>query len=162
MCVLHRRSGPVRAVTCRTHRTKYIVPLLQALLFVSAQWTTASSATTAERWRRREQALADQRDAFRRIQRLRRLDEIPGVRQLEEIRRQHCLDDDVRVWILRERTVIAGEALVASLVERFAGANRLDAHPRILVLHRRAYESGIERPESLQRPQRVEAREKVV
>ena len=100
---------PVRSMTGEADGAEDVISLLQPLLLVRAERTATAAAEV--RGRRREQTLADERHALRLARGLRRLDHIRCVRQLEEIRGQHRLDDDVLVGILRQRPVVVRQAI---------------------------------------------------
>ncbi len=157
---LERRAQAVGRVAREADGVEDIAALLQPLRLDRCQ-CAAAAAATAEGARGCEQPRADQRDAFRGVRCLRRLHHIGQVLQLEEARRQHGLDDDVRIRILRERAVVVRERLVAGLVERLAHAQRLHAHPGVRVLHGVAHQRGVERAKPLERPHRVEPGEQV-
>ena len=164
----HHRSGwrpvhglprPVRTVTREADGAEHVTPRLQTLLFVRRE---RPAAAADGRCHRCEQTLGHERYSLRFVRRLRRLDDVGRVRQLEQVRRQHRLDDDVLIRVLRHRAVVIRERLVARLEERLARADRLHAHPRLLVLHDLAHERRVERAQPFERPERVEARQQVL
>ncbi len=128
---------------------------------LGCQAAPAAAAAAAERQARRrlEDSLADLLNSASLVRSLRRLNHRVEIRHLEEIEREHRLDDDIRVGVLRRGLVVGSERSVARLVQRLAGANRLNPHRRIRVLHLLAHQRGVERAESLERPQRVEPAE---
>ena len=103
---VERLAHAIRAVTGEAHRAEDIVPLLQPFLFVGRDRAATAAAKTR---RRRQQTLTDERHAPGFARRLRCLDEFGRVRQLEEIDRQHCLDDDILVGVFRERPIVVGK-----------------------------------------------------
>ena len=83
------------------------------------------------------------------------------IRDIPSIHRQHRLNGDVDVRIVSQAFVVGAERSVAGLVERLAGANRLNPHARLTVLHQLAGQHRVECTESLERPQRVKPREEI-
>ena len=128
-------------------------------LFVGGERIAAAAAAAAGR--RIQDRRGDDLHAPRLIALHGRLDRGRGIGNLPAIQRQHRLNHDVDARVLRQGPVIVGQRSLAGLVERFAGANRLDAHPRFGIFHLLPHQRRAERAESFERPQRVEAREQV-
>jgi hypothetical protein len=108
-----------------------------------------------------EQVVANQLHAARLVRGLRVLDDGRDVRRLEEMQREHRLDHHVGVGILGGRAIVVDERALPGLVERLAGADRLDPHLRIRILQALAHQPEVERAETLERPQRVNPSEQV-
>ena len=111
---------------------------------------------------RRQNLLADLLDPSRRVGGLRRGDDALVVGNLEQIEGQQRLDDDVGVGIPGELPVVIGQRFLSGLVQRLAGADRLNPHLRAGVFHQLAHERRRQGPEPLDGPQCVEPRIQVV
>ncbi len=137
-----RRAAAVVAVAGEAHFLVDPLAPLHDRELGGREGRRSAAAAAAERARRRlENLIADLLHAAGSAGGLRRAHGLGDVRRLEVVERQQRLDRDVGVLVDRQGAIVGVEGAIPSLVERFAGADRLNPHARVRVLHLRANES---------------------
>ena len=150
-----RCAAAIVGVTAEAEGLVDSAAVLDDLHFLRCQRRAAS-----DRGGRLQEEVTDLLHASRLAGRLSGFHDVTEVGRLEQAQRQQRLNRDVGVRILGERVIVGVERPVPRFVERLARANRLDPHPGVGVLHLLADERGVERPETFERPHRVEAPDK--
>ena len=120
-----RRAAAVGAVARVTQLGVDGAAALEAALLLGRQRRTAAAAA-APAARRIQNPVGDELHAARLVAVHHRLQRRRGVGNLQNVHRQHRLNHDVDVLVLRQRAIVVVERPVAGLVERLAGAQRLD------------------------------------